>query len=141
MASGSGIHAACVCLAWRQVEDLAPACCAAWGVAVRADRPCHFYRGLLSRAECDHLLATMCSAHDKEGRSTEVGERSEFSAVDAELSRLLWTRVGPHLPAELDGGTAVGLRCEFHNARYFEGQSVFAHMDMRQTSQEHRWGG
>src|SRR3989338_8420438 len=121
-----------------EAVDMAPQCCAAWGVAVRADRPCLYLKGLLSKEECQHQLQTTGILHDTSPRSLEIGERSEFSHSDRELSTCVWERLKRHIPETLDGGCCMGLRTEWHNARYFPGQSVFAHMDQRQTSQEHR---
>jgi hypothetical protein len=120
------------------VEDMAERCCKAWKVEKRADRPCLYFHGLLSKDECKELLQGVCKKHEIKARSTEVGERSEFKHDDEKLSKLLWDRIRSQLPEKLDGGTAIGLRTEWHHARYFPGQSVFAHMDQRQTSQEHR---
>jgi len=119
-------------------EDMSASCCRAWGVKVSADRPCLFWRGLLTTNECAEILSTICSRHDTAPKSLDVGARSEFQHVNPTLSSLLWSRIQPHIPARLDGGTAVGLRASWDHARYFPGQAVFAHMDQRQTSAEHR---
>lgn len=119
-----------------QVQDLAPVLCAAHGVQVRADRPCLLVRGLLTEDECSELVEFSETKHEKEGEPG-MGVRSEFKHSDADLSRRVWERLSPHLPSKLDGGQATGLRSDWHHAKYFVGQWVFAHMDQRQTSTEH----
>jgi len=120
------------------VQNMSPGCCNAWGVEVRQDRPCLYIQNLLTQEECQNILQTVCVSHDNNPRSLEVGERSEFSRQDKELSLKLYQRIKEYTPKQLDGGECIGLRSEWHHARYFPGQSVFAHMDQRQTSEEHR---
>jgi len=112
-------------------------CCDAWGVNERADRPCLYLHNLLTKEECIHILSTTGSRHDASPQSLEPGSRSQFSETNTGLSDKLWARIKDFLPP-LDGGTCLGLRAEWNHARYFPGQSVFPHMDQRQTSQEHR---
>lgn len=119
-----------------EVQDLAPILCEAHGVQVRADRPCMFLRGILTQDECRELVGFGEAKHDQAGEPG-MGVRSEFKHADADLSAKLWQRLAPHLPSNLDGGVAVGLRATWHHAKYFKGQWVFAHMDQRQTSEEH----
>jgi len=119
-----------------KVEDIAPLLCEAHGVEPRADRPCLFLRGLLTPEECTELVAFSETKHDQAGEPG-MGVRSEFTHADSALSAQIWTRLAPFLPAKLDGGAALGLRSTWHHAKYFPGQWVFAHMDQRQTSEEH----
>jgi hypothetical protein len=121
------------------VNDMTEPCCRAWGVEVRKDdRPCMYLQHLLTPEECLQLLETYGPQHDTESSSLEPGSRSQFSKSDEELSIKLWERIKHLFPTDLDGGEVIGLRKEWNHARYFPGQSVFAHMDQRQTSEEHR---
>ena len=118
-------------------EDLANPCCAAWGVNQSASRPCHYYRSLLSPDECLAVLSVIGKKHQKEGNdSVEPGVRSQFPEFDSALSETIWARIAANIPPELDGGRAVGLETRWRHARYYDGQSVFAHMDFRHRSQE-----
>ena len=91
-----------------EVEDVAPALCAAYGVKACPNRPCLMLRGLLSSEECSHLLEKLeqyRAAHLN--TSTELGCRSEFSHDDPELSELIWHRIKPILPLQLDGALSA----------------------------------
>jgi len=94
--------------------------------------------GLLSADECKAILKSIESKHESKARSLEPGSRSQFRLNDKKLSEKIWQRIRKHLPQEMDGGEALGLREGWNHARYFPGQSVFAHMDQRQTSEEHK---
>lgn len=120
-----------------RVEDLAPHCCGVHGVEVRADRPCAFYEGLLSAAECAAIEEALGGRHAATAESLAPGARSQFSVEDTELAGRVWGRIKPYLPQEMDGGRAIGLRSRWNHARYLPGQSVFGHMDQRQASAEH----
>ena len=119
-----------------EVQDIAPILCEAHGVRVRADRPCLLLKGILTAEECAELVQFSETKHDQEGEPG-MGIRSEFTHSDEALSVKVWERLSPHLPSELDGGEAIGLRKTWHHAKYFKGQWVFGHMDQRQTSEEH----
>jgi len=118
------------------VKDMAPICCEKWGVEVRKDRPCLYFQGLLLPEECVSILSTLGLKHDISPTGFESGVRSQFSYPDPDLSKKIYSRISPFLPSHLDGGDAIGLRIEWNHARYFPGQSVFAHMDQRQSSIE-----
>lgn len=114
-------------------EDIAPACCAA---TIGADeplpsQPCGILHGVLSPEECRTIIAFTEPYHQTEPTGTEMGERSQFVTLDPQFVRLLWQRVAPHVPAEVDGGTAIGLLPKVSHVKYFPGQVGFPHMDFR----------
>jgi len=115
------------------LEDLRHACCAAHGSKVQDEQPCMWLHNVLTASECEYLLRA-CNEHHETGAggySTDSGVRSQFTSLDANLSALLWDRISPMLPAQIDGGTAVGPMVSITYARYLPGQSGFPHMDFR----------
>merc|ERR1719499_860992 len=64
--------------------DLAPKCCEAHGVKVRADRACFVLENVLSPEECAALVKASLEYHEKTAPAGPhvPGVRSQFSALD-----------------------------------------------------------
>ena len=60
---------------------------------------------------------------------TLVPGNHDYYTKEASLAGRFEEYFDEYLPHELDGGTVMGLRANWNHARYFPGQSVFAHMD------------
>jgi hypothetical protein len=124
-------------------EDLREICCQQYNsarpgeaanlVTPRADRPCMWLHNVLSLEECRALVQAGVRYHQEEPPENyrEPGLRSQFTAEDPEMSRLLWERIKEHIPACVDGGVAVGLKTRIAHSMYWEGQVGFPHMDFR----------
>lgn len=119
-----------------KVIDLAPTCCEAHKVPVRSGRPCLVIDNVFSKEECVAIMAAAKPYHQTEPVSMFPGVRSQFTASDPDLSAMVWKRVKHALPEVLDNGRVIGLQTVWRHARYFPGQSVFAHMDFRHGSRE-----
>jgi hypothetical protein len=100
-----------------EVVDLAPTCCAAYGVDTRSDRPCLLFRNLLSEEEATAMMNGVCQRHETSPRSLEVGVRSEFQVDDAKLSSDIFSRIERFIPHSVDGGQVCGLRTEWHHGK------------------------
>lgn len=110
------------------VTDLAPRCCEAYGVQVHPERPCLLFKNLLTSDEASTLLTEALKRHATEPRSLEVGERSEFSQVDAKLSEKVFTRIQEYLPTHVDNGEIIGLRHEWHHgSSYYISPLIASH--------------
>jgi len=137
MATKSGDHVV-------TMEDLAPHCCKVYGVEVRKDRPCMYFKNLLTKEECARLMKLCDERHLKEGDpaiDSCPACRSQFNHSDAALATKILKRIEKFIPKEMDGGKLMGLRREFNHARYLidskgRGQSVMGHMDQRQPYAE-----
>ena len=119
-------------------EDLAPACCAATigSGQPKPTQPCGVLYNVLSAEECKTIIEFTEAFHQQECESTEPGSRSQFTTLDPEFVELLWQRVKSHVPAEVDGGTAIGLLQKVAHVKYFPGQVGFPHMDFRHGPQD-----
>eukprot|EP01036_Dinobryon_divergens_P026912 gene26912-35608_t len=117
-------------------ENLSPRCYGAQNLPYRDDRPCMRFENILSATECLNILQKIEPMHSGTCSSLDPGTRSQFSLDDPELTKLIWGRLKGFLPPTLDGGIVVGLETNWRHAMYFEGQSVFAHMDFRHYDRE-----
>ena len=116
--------------------NLSPQCYLAHNLPSRDDRPCLRFENILSTNECGYILRSIEAMHSKICGSIDPGTRSQFSVEDPELSELIWGRIKGFIPSNLDGGIVAGLETNWRHAMYFEGQSVFAHMDFRHYDRE-----
>jgi len=121
------------------IEDLAPRLCEVHHVVPREDRPCLALRGLLTKEECAEWKEKLQEGFSANSNlNTYTMARTQFQPDFPELSALVWERLAPHLPAELDGGTAFGLRANWHCATYAPGQWVGAHLDLMSSCAEQK---
>lgn len=117
-------------------ENLSPECYRAHNLPYRDDRPCMRFENILSTNECINILRNIETMHSTTCSSLDPGARSQFSVDDPELSKMIWDRLKRFVPPTLDGGIVVGLETNWRHGMYFEGQSVFAHMDFRHYEKE-----
>ena len=103
-----------------EVRDLAPECCREYNVAVRNDRPCLMLKNVITPGECNEILEFANAKHDSEAKDLDIGSQSEFSHFDVDLSARIWEKLRHHLPSELYCGNCIGLRAEWHHARYIK---------------------
>lgn len=94
--------------------------------------------GLLTPEECNELIARgeaigFQQAHVRTAAGPQMrpgirdNDRAEFT--DLQLANALWDRCRPFVPAELEGGSVVGLDENFRFYRYDVGQRFKRHKD------------
>ncbi len=118
-----------------KIQDLAPILCD----EVKSDRPCIYVKSLLTKKECESILKSIKNEHVKPSlveKDVPPGTRSTFTKSHKLIANLIQNqRLKKWIPKNLDGGTFVGLREEFMHVRYFQNQSLFNHIDVRQHLQ------
>eukprot|EP01084_Bolivina_argentea_P115594 205539_1 len=114
-----------------KVINIAPICYKQHNKTVISNRPCFVIDNVFTKKECESMIKSTLYLHETKPTSLLPGVRSQFSIFDPELSNIVWNRIKHLIPNTLDGGVVIGLQKNWRHARYFPGQSVFAHMDYR----------
>src|SRR5262245_58450232 len=103
------------------------------------DRVLKTIQGLLSPSECAEQIALAESQGFEEApvstapgmavKMPDVRNNTRVMREDLALAALLWPRIAPHLPEEVEGHKAIGLNERFRVYRYDPGEFFALHRD------------